>query len=316
MPGPTPRRSPIGASHPRTAACSDPPIRWRSRSPPIQVGEQRSGAEQHEDVSRHDRVRGREGHAVSDADPLARPRPRAAADLFVRAASARAAQGADAQHGARRPRPDRSRHALRNSQEELVLREYAAYRIYNLLTPRSFRARLVKATYVERRRRNRSRRATRCSSRTKTMSRSGWKDGSSTRRGDVQSRGRRHDGADVAVRIHDRQHRHVDVQEAQRPPRPDPGRPALPGAVRLRLRRPGGRVHAIPAKHFGLASVRDRLYLGPCRTAAESSLLRENARGQGGRDGDLRQLPVSTGYRNNARNYLEQFYRTIIGRAT
>ena len=36
-----------------------------------------------------------------------------------------------------------------NSQEELVLREYAAYRIYNLLTPRSFRARLVKATYLD-----------------------------------------------------------------------------------------------------------------------------------------------------------------------
>ena len=33
--------------------------------------------------------------------------------------------------------------------EEYVLREHAAYRIYNLLTPRSFRTRLAKATYVD-----------------------------------------------------------------------------------------------------------------------------------------------------------------------
>jgi hypothetical protein len=32
--------------------------------------------------------------------------------------------------------------------EQNVLREYAVYRLFNLLTPRSFRARLVKATYV------------------------------------------------------------------------------------------------------------------------------------------------------------------------
>ena len=33
--------------------------------------------------------------------------------------------------------------------EQYVLREYAAYRIHNLLTPRSFRARLAKVTYVD-----------------------------------------------------------------------------------------------------------------------------------------------------------------------
>ncbi len=30
-----------------------------------------------------------------------------------------------------------------------VLREYAAYRIFNLVTPESFRARLAKVTYVD-----------------------------------------------------------------------------------------------------------------------------------------------------------------------
>jgi hypothetical protein len=33
--------------------------------------------------------------------------------------------------------------------EQYVLREYAAYRIYNLITPQSFRARLAKVTYVD-----------------------------------------------------------------------------------------------------------------------------------------------------------------------
>ncbi len=33
--------------------------------------------------------------------------------------------------------------------EQYVLREYAAYRIYNLITPASFRARLARATYVD-----------------------------------------------------------------------------------------------------------------------------------------------------------------------
>ena len=71
--------------------------------------------------------------------------------------------------------------------------------------------------------------------------------------------------------------------------------------------------YAIPAKHFGLASVRDRLYLGPCRTAAEfEPVLRETARGEAGRDGDLRHAArLARRIGTNAKDYLEQFYRTI-----
>ena len=36
-----------------------------------------------------------------------------------------------------------------NEFEQYVLREYAVYKIFNILTPRSFRARLAKATYIE-----------------------------------------------------------------------------------------------------------------------------------------------------------------------
>src|SRR5262245_12218649 len=36
-----------------------------------------------------------------------------------------------------------------NEFEQYVLREYAVYKIMNLLTPRSFRARLAKATYID-----------------------------------------------------------------------------------------------------------------------------------------------------------------------
>ena len=37
----------------------------------------------------------------------------------------------------------------RRGAEQVVLREYAMYRMYNLLTPRSFRARIAKVTYVD-----------------------------------------------------------------------------------------------------------------------------------------------------------------------
>ena len=37
----------------------------------------------------------------------------------------------------------------RKGAEEVILREYAIYRMYNLLTPRSFRARIAKVTYMD-----------------------------------------------------------------------------------------------------------------------------------------------------------------------
>ena len=71
--------------------------------------------------------------------------------------------------------------------------------------------------------------------------------------------------------------------------------------------------YAIPAKNFGLGSVRDRLYRGPCRTAVELEPVFARFR-------TLKPeimavydtLPgLSDSSRKESKAYLEQFYRTI-----
>jgi hypothetical protein len=201
-----------------------------------------------------------------------------------------------------------------NSQEELVLREYAAYKIYNMLTPRSFRARLVKATYVD---------ATN-------------KKPIGTRFGMFIE-----DEDDVAKRM---EGRIVDLAGVTFN-RVDPETMVLMSVfeymigntdmsmfkkhnVRL-VQTPAGlrfpvpydfdysglvdASYAIPAKHFGLATVRDRLYLGPCRTAAEFEPFFAKFRAIKSEVMAIYDaLPgMSPSSRNNAKNYLEQFYRTI-----
>jgi hypothetical protein len=201
-----------------------------------------------------------------------------------------------------------------NSQEELVLREYAAYRIYNLLTPRSFRARLVRATYLD---------ATTKKPITTPRHAMLIED-----EDDVAKRmeGRIVDLAGVTFNRVDaetmvllslfeymigntdmsmyKKHniRLVQTPAGQRFPVPyDFDYAGLVDAS-----------YAIPAKHFGLATVRDRMYLGPCRTAAEFEPFFAKMRAI---KTDVMAiydtLPVSTSYRKNAKDYLEQFYRTI-----
>lgn len=202
----------------------------------------------------------------------------------------------------------------RNESEELVLREYAVYRLYNLLTPRSFRARLAKATYV-----------------------------------DVASKkpmATRHavfieDDDDVAKRLGGRI---VDLQKVtfQRVEadtlilmsifeymigNTDMSMFLLHN-IRL-VQTPAGMrytvpydfdyaglvdaPYAIPGSHFGLASVRDRLYLGPCKTAAELEPYFARMRAVKADAMALYDtLPgLSDRYRAGAKAYLEQFYRTI-----
>jgi hypothetical protein len=201
-----------------------------------------------------------------------------------------------------------------NSFEELVLREYAAYRIYNLLTPRSFRARLVKATYVD----------------------AASKKPMTTRFGMFIE-----DEDDVAKRM---EGRIVDLAGVTFN-RVDPDTMVLMSLfeymigntdmsmykkhnVRL-VQTPAGlrfpvpydfdysglvdASYAIPAKHFGIATVRDRLYLGPCRTADEFEPYLAKMRAiKTAVMAIYDTLPgMSDSSRNNAKNYLEQFYRTI-----
>ena len=202
----------------------------------------------------------------------------------------------------------------RNDYEEFVLREYAVYRLYNLFTPRSFRARLVQMTYVD------------------DVS----KKPIGTRQGMLIE-----DDDDVAKRLEGRsidllkvtfnrvdletvvlmsvfeymigntdmsmylQHniRLVQTQAGQRYTVPyDFDYSGLVDAP-----------YAIPAKHLGLGSVRDRSYRGPCRTAVELEPVFARFRTLKPEIMAIYDtLPgLSDSSRKESKAYLEQFYRTI-----
>jgi hypothetical protein len=202
----------------------------------------------------------------------------------------------------------------RNEYEEFVLREYAAYRIYNLLTPRSFRARLAKATYVD----------------------ASTKKPIATRYAMFIE-----DDDDVAKRLEGRivdlkklifrqvdnetvtlmtvfeymigntdmsmyeQHnvRLVQTQNGIRYTIPyDFDYAGLIDAP-----------YAIPGTRLGLVTVRDRLYRGPCRTVDELQPLFEKLRGlKPDVMSIFTSLPgMSDKYRRDAQQYLEDFYKTL-----
>jgi hypothetical protein len=72
--------------------------------------------------------------------------------------------------------------------------------------------------------------------------------------------------------------------------------------------------YAVPdTKQFGIQSVRDRLYRGPCKSAAELEPFFVKMRGV---KPDIMALfealpDMSASYRRDAQRYLEEFYRTI-----
>ena len=120
--------------------------------------------------------------------------------------------------------------------EQYVLREHAVYRLFNLLTPRSFRSRLAKMTYVDAK--NGRTVATRFGHFIED-------DDDVARRleGRIkEAKGTlvpadpfRNADADDALRVHDRQHRPVGQPAAQRPAGRNAGQRDLPHPVRLRF---------------------------------------------------------------------------------
>jgi hypothetical protein len=198
--------------------------------------------------------------------------------------------------------------------EQYTLREYLVYRIFNLLTPRSFRARLAKATYVD-------------SASGKPLV---------TRYGmfleDDDDVARRLDGriaelfnasfseldaesqtlmflfeymigsTDMSIiKLHNIRL----VQDRARVLYPVPYDFDLSGLVDTS--------YALVDKRLGIASVRERLYRGPCRTQAE--LEPALAKFRATRTAVLAlydSLPdLDPGYRRDARKYLEEFYALI-----
>ena len=198
--------------------------------------------------------------------------------------------------------------------EQYVLREFSAYRILNAITPQSFRVRLGKATYID------------AATKKPLVTRYGLfieDDDDVARRlegrvTDTMNMMYRHftpesatwlglfeymiGNTDVSIVT---QHNVVTIET------PASGRYVVPydfdysGLV--------GASYAIPNKQFGLNSVKERLYRGPCRTPGEFApyFARLNAvKPQIMEIYDT--LPgLTDGYRKSAKGYLEEFYKTI-----
>lgn len=198
--------------------------------------------------------------------------------------------------------------------EQHVLREYLAYRIFNLMTPRSFRARLVKATYVDR-----------ATGKTITTRQAMFIE-------DEDDVARRAEGrlAELPRALFsnlDQDSLNLVVLFEYMIGNTDFSLYALHN-IRLvmtptRTMYPvpydfdvSGLVHppyAIPDRRMGISDVRDRLYRGPCRTSEELekplALFREK------QDQVMRLVDSVSGMtqasRQDARSYLQAFYSSI-----
>jgi len=198
--------------------------------------------------------------------------------------------------------------------DDYVQREYAAYKVYNLLTPRSFRARLARATYV---------------------------DAKSGKVLETRNAMFIEDDDDVAKRLSGRideteklrfahfddetlmlmmvfeyfigntdmslylQHNAVIVGTPKNVRYPIPYDFDYAGVVNA--------TYAVPGRGLGLVTVRTRLYRGPCK--APSQLAPTFDRFRGIRDRVLAiydGLPsLKPAYRKDVQDYLGKFYKTI-----
>jgi len=198
--------------------------------------------------------------------------------------------------------------------EQYVPREYAAYRIFNLLTPPSFRARLAKATYVDE--------ATKKPIANR-MAIFIEDDGDVARR----MEGRTTEQQKLVFRQVDYDtvtlltlfeymigntdmsmyllHNVILVQTPGRVTFPVPYDFDYSGLVDAR--------YAIPAKQFNLTSVRDRIYRGPCRTAAELQPFFEKFQAKKTEILALfDSIPgLDANYRKDSQKYIEAFFQTI-----
>ena len=198
--------------------------------------------------------------------------------------------------------------------EQYVLREYAAYRIYNLLTPQSFRARLAKATYVD-------------AVKQKTIS-TRWAmlieddDDVARRMGgriteEVQDLARLDMEAftratlfEYMIGNHDMSlmtfHNFKVVQDPTGIAHPVPYDFDYSGLVNT--------TYALPPPHMGITTVRDRIYQGPCRTQEEVAPYFEKFRAVRADIATMYDsLPdfLDSGQKKKAISYLDQFYKTI-----
>jgi len=198
--------------------------------------------------------------------------------------------------------------------EQYVPREYSAYRIFNLFTPRSFRARMAKATYVDE--------ATKKPIANR-MALFIEDDDDVARRMEgriieTQKLVFRQTDYDTATLMTIFEymigntdmsmyllHNVVLVQTPKKVTYPVPYDFDYSGLVDAR--------YAVPAKQFNITSVRDRVYRGPCRTQAEFQTFFEKFTELKPKIMEIFDtVPgMDAGYRKDAQKYLEGFYSTI-----
>jgi hypothetical protein len=198
--------------------------------------------------------------------------------------------------------------------EQFVLQEYLIYRVFNLLTPRSFRARLTKVTYVD------------ASTGKPQTTRFGMfieDDDDVARRADSRSV----EIPNVLFKDLDQESltmmalfefmigntdysilRLHNVRLMQ-----DPARKLYPVPYDFDFSGLVDTTYAIPDKRLGITSVRERLYRGPCRTEEELAPVVDHFRSK--RDEIIKlydSLPeLGTGGRKQARGYIEEFYSLL-----
>jgi hypothetical protein len=198
--------------------------------------------------------------------------------------------------------------------EQYVLREDLVYKIYNLLTPRSFRARLAKVAYVDGPTgkpvatrygfflEDDSEVARRIGGRAVNLPNALFKDLDQESLTLMMIFEYMIANTDVSiVRLH-------NVRLIQDPARvlyPVPYDFDYSGLVDTR--------YAIPAPKLDIKTVRDRLYRGPCRSEAELEPTLEKFRA---RKSEIMQLyatlpDLDKGYRRAGAEFLEEFYTTI-----
>ncbi len=201
-----------------------------------------------------------------------------------------------------------------DSYEQYVYREFAAYKIFNRMTARSFRARLSTATYVD------------ISNNKPIATRAGLfleddddvakrLDGETSELQDL-SFGHVDGESMMLVSLFEymigntdmslaKLHNIILVRASTGTVYPVPYDFDYSGLVNAR--------YAVPAKALNLPTVRERLYRGPCLT--EENLTPFLTRMRGMRDSVMAvydQVPnLDAGYRKDARGYLDQFFKII-----
>jgi hypothetical protein len=198
--------------------------------------------------------------------------------------------------------------------DQYTLREYLTYRLFNLVTPKSFRARLVRATYVEAKNQktiasrygifieHENDVARRMGGRVVELQRTQFTDVDPATVDVVNLFEYMIGNTDVSLWF---LHNLRLVQDPERKLFTVPYDFDLSGFVHA--------PYAIPDRRFGIRSVLDRLYRGPCRTVAEmeaaaAPFLNKKAEMLALIDGTS---DLESSNRREAKDFLEGFFRSI-----